>query len=44
MAVLETTGSPAEIAKLLDRDPEVVERARYALQTAWPTTGVFSTR
>ncbi|WP_420169626.1 helix-turn-helix transcriptional regulator [Streptomyces violaceoruber] len=34
MAVLETTGSPAEIAKLLDRDPEVVERARYALQTA----------
>ncbi|MGV9317011.1 helix-turn-helix transcriptional regulator [Streptomyces sp. NPDC003691] len=34
MAVLEATGSPAEVAELLDRDPETVERALYALQTA----------
>ncbi|AZK96958.1 helix-turn-helix transcriptional regulator [Streptomyces tsukubensis] len=33
-AVLETTGSPAGVAELLDRDPEVVERALHALQAA----------
>ncbi|QDY79446.1 AAA family ATPase [Streptomyces qinzhouensis] len=33
-AVLETTGSPAEVAELLDRDPEAVERAMYALRSA----------